>query len=264
MTMPMRELRLLLLALQFLTRLPVPCWVGHEPELMRRAARHFPLVGALIGAAAAGVALAAHLVWSAPVAAGLAVAFTVWLTAALHEDGLADTADALLGASGREKALAILKDSRIGTYGAAALGLVLLLRVVLAADLMVRGAWALTAGLIAANASGRALAVLMMCTLPYAGDEALAKTRGVTRDRSAADTAWACFIGALMLMFATTLQPAPLATLGVSLVLLLTLFLGLRAVLQRRLAGYTGDTLGAAEQLGEVAVLLALAGAWTP
>ncbi|WP_173402832.1 adenosylcobinamide-GDP ribazoletransferase, partial [Methylibium sp. T29] len=134
------ELRVFFVALQFLTRLPVPHWVGHESKLLQRAVRHFPLVGALIGATGAAVALGALQLWPATVAATLAVAATVWLTAAFHEDGLADTFDALLGAAPREKALAIMKDSRIGSYGAAALSLLLLLRVLLLAELLARAA----------------------------------------------------------------------------------------------------------------------------
>lgn len=259
MTMLVRELRLFLLALQFLTRVPVPAWVGFDTALMRRAVRHFPLVGSLVGTFGSCVLLAAGHLWPPTVAAALAVAASVWLTVALHEDGLADTCDALLGAASREKALAIMKDSRIGTYGAAALGLVLLLRVLLAAVLLSQGVWAAAAALVASHAAGRALAVALMGTLPYAGEQAQAKTPALTRDASAADVGWAVATGALLLGGAAVLQPAPWLSGGIAVVLLLLLFSGMRAVLQRRLQGYTGDTLGAAEQLGEVAVLLAMA-----
>lgn len=259
MTMLVRELRLLLLALQFLTRVPVPAWVGFDTALMRRAVRHFPLVGSLVGTFGSCVLLAAGHLWPPTVAAALAVAASVWLTVALHEDGLADTCDALLGAAPREKALAIMKDSRIGTYGAAALGLVLLLRVLLAAVLLSQGVWAAAAALVASHAAGRALAVALMGTLPYAGEQAQAKTPALTRDASAADVGWAVATGALLLGGAAVLQPAPWLSGGIAVALLLLLFSGMRAVLQRRLQGYTGDTLGAAEQLGEVAVLLAMA-----
>ncbi len=136
MTWLRHELRLFFVALQFLTRVPVPAWVGYEPTWLSRAVRHFPLVGALVGTVAAAVALAVHRLWPPAVAATLAVTVTLWLTVAFHEDGLADTFDALLGAEPRDRALVIMKDSRVGTYGAAVLVASLLLRVVLLAALL--------------------------------------------------------------------------------------------------------------------------------
>ena len=140
------ELRLFFVAWQFLTRLPVPGWVGHEPAWLNRAVRYFPLVGMLVGAAGAVMAWCAQLVWPPAVAATLAVATTLWLTAAFHEDGLADTFDALLGAAPRDKALEIMKDSRIGSYGAAVLVLGLL---VMVQKKMAWGAAAALAGVFA-------------------------------------------------------------------------------------------------------------------
>lgn len=263
MRMLVREIRLLLTALQFLTRLPIPAaWVGHDTAPSPRSVRQLPLAGALIGAAAAAIALLAQTFWSDLVAAAFSVGFTVWLTAALHEDGLADTCDALMGAASREKALAVMKDSLIGSYGAAALGLVLLLRVLLAAELLGRGLWPTACALIAAHAAGRALAVVMMYALPYAGDEGRARTRSFARDVQGVDVSWAAAVGALFLGLAVAVQGTPAIAGVMSLVLFVVLFLGLRGWLRRRLGGYTGDTLGAAEQLGELAALLAMAAAW--
>ena len=179
------ELRLLFVTLQFLTRVPIPAWVardGWQPDWLNRCVRHFPLVGAAIGAVGAAVALLGLALWPPVVAAVLAVAATVWLTAAFHEDGLADTADALLGAAPREKALAIMKDSRIGTYGAAALGLALLLRVLLLAELLRVSPSLAAAVWVTAHAAGRAAAVALMAMLPYGGDEAHAKAKPLARD----------------------------------------------------------------------------------
>ncbi|WP_295638482.1 adenosylcobinamide-GDP ribazoletransferase [uncultured Methylibium sp.] len=266
MTMLVRELRLFLLALQFLTRVPVPAWVGFDAALMRHAVRHFPLVGVLIGAFGACIALAANRFWPPTVAAALALAGTVWLTAAFHEDGVADTFDALLGTASREKALAIMTDSRIGTYGAVALVLSLLLRVLLLAELMARDQAAAAVILIAAHAGGRSAAVALMAALPYArteeGDAAQAKAGSVARDVHGIDAAWAVAVGLLALGFAAWTQ-APTIAAGASLLALGGMVLMLRRWLRHRLGGYTGDTLGAAEQLGEVAILLSFAAsAW--
>ncbi|MEZ5488381.1 MAG: adenosylcobinamide-GDP ribazoletransferase [Steroidobacteraceae bacterium] len=253
------ELRLCGVALQFLTRLPVPAWVGYEPMWLNRAVRYFPWVGALVGAAGAMVACAAQLIWSPLVAATLAVAATLWLTAAFHEDGLADTCDALLGTASRERALAIMKDSRIGSYGAAALILSLLLRVLLLAELLAHDVLLGAAACVAAHAAGRAAAVVLMALLPYAGDEAHAKVKPLARDVRGIDTAWACAGGALLLALAAAWAPSAVIAGGMAIGGLILLIAVLRAWLRRRLGGYTGDTLGAAEQCGEVLVLLALA-----
>jgi adenosylcobinamide-GDP ribazoletransferase len=263
------ELLLVFVAQQFLTRLPVPGWVAREPwdpARLNQAVRHFSLVGAAVGLVGAAVAVLAMQLWPPLVAAALAVAATVWLTAAFHEDGLADTADALLGTAAREKALAIMKDSRIGTYGAAALVLTLLLRVALLAELLRTDPLLTAAVSIAAHAAGRAAAVALMAVLPYGGDEAHAKAKPLARQVRGRDAVWAGGLGAALLGLPWLAQPG-WAAAGQALAAALALGLlvaVLRAWLRRRLGGYTGDTLGACEQLGEVTVALAFVAAWTP
>lgn len=251
------ERRLAWTAAQFLTRVPAPAGLGFHPTWLTRSLRHFPLVGAAIGGLGALVAgLALHL-WSPAVAALLAVGTTVWLTVAFHEDGLADTADALLGAAPRERALEILKDSRIGTYGAAALALTLGLRVTLLAGLLATNPALAAAALVASHAMGRATAVLLMASLPYAGALEQAKAGALVPSARATDARLALCAGLPWLLLAAAfggLRPALLAAIG-----LIGLMLLMRAWLQRRLGGCTGDGLGATEQLGEIVVLLAFA-----
>ena len=91
------ELRLFFVALQFLTRVPVPAWVGYQPHWLNRSVRHFPLVGAGVGAVGAAVACAAVLLWPAPVAATLAVAATLWLTASKYIGSPASTLPKSIG-----------------------------------------------------------------------------------------------------------------------------------------------------------------------
>ena len=254
------ELRLAGVALQFLTRLPLPRGLGFEPQWLNAAVRYFPLVGVLVGAVGAAVLLAAQWLWPPAVAAALAVAATLWLTAAFHEDGLADTFDALLGAAPRDKALRIMKDSRIGSYGAGALILVLLLRVLLLAELIARDPLWAAAACVAAHAAGRAAAVLLMALLPYAGDEEHAKAKPLARDVRTADAGCAATIGALALGLVALVMAKTAGAIGAAL-LLVMLVASMRWWLRQRLGGCTGDTLGACEQLGEVAVLLALSAA---
>jgi adenosylcobinamide-GDP ribazoletransferase len=248
------ELRLAFVALQFLTRVPVPAWVGYDGAWLNQSARHFPLVGTGIGAVGALVAVAAHALWPAWIAATLAVAATVWLTVAFHEDGLADTFDALLGAAPRDKALAIMKDSRIGSYGACALVLALPLRVALLAAALERGAAFAACALVASHAVARAGAVVLMARLPYGGDEDHAKAKPLARDVAPWRAVVACAWCLPLLALLAAQAGVPRALIVVAAMVVLVPAVG--AWLRRRLGGFTGDTLGAAEQFGEALVLL--------
>ncbi|GAB4038283.1 MAG: adenosylcobinamide-GDP ribazoletransferase [Rubrivivax sp.] len=266
----LHELRLAFIALQFLTRVPVPRWVGFEPAWLQACLRHFPLVGAGVGLVAAVVLWGALWLWPPLVAATLSVAATVWLTGAFHEDGLADTCDGLGGAVGRERALEIMKDSRIGSYGAMALVLALVLKVVVVSALAATasapasGIGMALAALVWNHSASRAAPVVLVWRLPYAGDAAHAKAKPLamqTDGRSvAAALAW-------LLLLAVGLLPA-WPVLVVPLAAALLAGAGATALcarwLHRRLGGFTGDTLGATQQIVELAGLLAWAAALGP
>ncbi|MEP7103049.1 MAG: adenosylcobinamide-GDP ribazoletransferase [Burkholderiales bacterium] len=247
------ELRLFFVALQFLTRVPSPAWVGFEPDWLNQSARHFPLVGLLVGAFAALVLWAAGFVFPPAVAVGLSMAGSLLLTGGFHEDGLADTADALGGAVSRERALAIMKDSRIGSYGALALILVLGLKAAVLSAML--PALAMPALLLAHTAS-RAAAVGLIRVLPYAGDLEHAKAKPLARRVSRAGvviaTGWVVALSAALV--ALVPARAPLVAAGLAL-LAIGAFWSTRW-LRRRLGGYTGDALGATQQLTELLLLL--------
>jgi adenosylcobinamide-GDP ribazoletransferase len=233
--------------MQFLTRLPAPAWVGHDADRLDRATRYFPLVGALVGTIAAAVWLVAGAVLPALAAAGLAVAATVLVTGAFHEDGLADTFDGVGGGLTRESALEIMRDSRLGTYGGAALGLSLILRI---AALSAFGPLAGAAALVCAHSAGRTAVVATVRFARYARSEGLAKP--VADRLRKGEWPFALATGALACLVA---GPAGILALAAA-------FLAgsvMLRVLQRKLGGYTGDGLGAIEQIGEIAALVALA-----
>lgn len=230
-------------AVGFLTRIPVGRVDAGD---VARGAFAFPLVGAGIGAAGAGVALLVHPALSPLVAAALAVAAMTALTGALHLDALADTADAVGGTS-RERALEIMRDSRIGSFGAAAIGLDLLLRVAVIAQLL---GGAIVGPLVAAGALSRASSVVLSALLPYARP-----TGGTGSVLSGRVSPWAAgVIGVAVAIVALGGD----AAIVVGAVTLSTIVLGL--VYRRWLGGATGDTLGAASEVGEVVALLVAAG----
>lgn len=246
-----REGRLLLAAVQFLTRLPAPRLEALPADWLARSAKYFPLVGLLTGGFSALVLVAAHAVWrSGPLPALLAVAAGAAVTGALHEDGLADTADALGGGRTPEQRLAIMKDPRLGTYGALALGLTLALKTA--------ALWALppplaAAGLVCAHMGGRTAAAWAMSFLPYAADPAAAKVHAPQRALRPWELGMTAVIslaaGAVLLPAAGGVVCAWTAAVGALL---------LARAARRLIGGHTGDVLGAVEQVYELLFLLTL------
>ena len=250
------EIRLFFIALQFLTRVPVPAWVGWQADWMNQSVRHFPLVGALVGAFGAAVFWGAAHLWSATMAVLLSMVATVWLTGAFHEDGLADTCDGLGGAVSRQRALEIMKDSRLGTYGTVGLLAVLALKAVALTGLGVRDLAAALVLLPVAHCWSRVAAVALLRALPYAGDAAQAKAKPMAQQLDAAGLAVALVWAVLAAVLASPWWSLPLLAAG-AVAAAATAWLMARW-LRRRLGGYTGDTLGATQQLSELAVYLVL------
>ncbi len=237
-------MKALLHAIGFLTRIPVPSRVFADADAAKRSLPFHPLVGLLIGALLCALS---WLLRDAPPLLAAAVLLAAWvgLTGALHLDGLADSADAWVGGLGdRERTLAIMKDPRSGPMAVATVVLVLLLKFAALASLPVQ-AWPL---LLAAPMIGRALPVLAFITTPYA------RMQGMGSALTGASRAWS--VAALMLSLAFVACCGVAACVGMALALLL--FIAWRHACMKRLGGFTGDTLGALVELGEVAVLLAL------
>jgi adenosylcobinamide-GDP ribazoletransferase len=247
------ELLRLALALQFLTRVPLP-GLPYRDEALNEAARYFVAVGALVGAWAAAV-LAAAAPWLPPaVAVLLALAAAVLATGAFHEDGLADTADALGAHGDRTRALAIMKDSRIGSFGVLALLLVLALKFALLQALLASGVAAAAAALIVAHGVSRLPPVLLIATLPYAGNEEDARARPLARRVGTATAATALASAALLLLMAAMLAGVAQAVAAAAATAAVAA--AMRRALRRWLGGFTGDTLGASQQLTETAIYL--------
>jgi len=255
-----------LLALQFFTRIPVTGrlagWVGYSPAMLRASAAHFPGVGWVVAAVACAVyaALQAGLPPGAftPLAAAVgATAATALLTGAFHEDGLADTADGLGGGMTRERALDIMKDSRIGSYGALALVLALLFKVALLAVLGAHSPAAALAALAGAHVLSRFWPLCVIRTLPHVGDTALSRSKPLAAEIGsgtlAAGALW-CFVP---LGLAWRAQGAMFLIAGVIAGGLALLWL--RRLFARRLQGFTGDCLGATQQVCEIAFYLGAA-----
>ncbi|MCS6243688.1 MAG: adenosylcobinamide-GDP ribazoletransferase [Opitutus sp.] len=241
------ELRSLVAAVMFFTRLPVPSSAHHDPADLQRAAAWFPLVGWLVGAVAAGVWWAAAQVWTPAIASGLSLVATLLLTGAFHEDGFADVCDGFGGGYTKERVLEIMRDSRVGAFGAIGVVVMLGLKWQTVAALPLVG-FVGAAVIFAGHTVSRAAAVSLMAVLPYVREEA-GKAKPLATELSGGRLATALVCGL-----------APLALLPLSaswaLVGVLAVWLVLAAWFRRRLGGYTGDCLGAAQQVTEVVFYL--------
>jgi adenosylcobinamide-GDP ribazoletransferase len=247
------ELRLVFTALQFLTRVPVPRWVGFEPAWLNHSARYFPLIGLAVGCVAALVLWAADQVLARSVAVLLSMATTLWLTGGFHEDGWADTCDGLGGSVSRERALAIMKDPRIGAYGAMGLFMMLALKAATLASLPTLSG---CAALLLGHTASRAAAVSLIRFLPYAGDVEHAKAKPLAQRISTAGFVFACAwpLAVAVALIVWNTHWALAATGGVVVAAIGAAWCA--RWFRRRLGGVTGDTLGATQQLTELLVLL--------
>lgn len=236
------------IAATLLTRLPFPYDDGAATGLLAGASRGFVLVGIILGVIAAAVYIfAAELGLPPAIAAVLSIGALVLTTGALHEDGLADTADGFGGGRDRESTLAIMRDSRIGSYGVLALVIVVGLRILCVAELHDSFTAALT--LIAAAAGSRAVLPLVLFYLPPAREDGLGHAAGRPPKRMTIDAA---AIGGAVLLIGLGPIGGVLAAGGVA-----ASAYGIGNMARRRIGGQTGDVLGAIQQAAETVILLA-------
>ena len=250
----MTELRRFLIALGYFTRLPIPAWVGWSAAELNRATRYFPLVGLLVGGICAAVLWAALQFWPAGVAVLLAMLGGLLLTGAFHEDGLADSADGFGGGWETARVLAIMKDSRIGTYGACALLIALLLKF---ATLSALGSAALLA-LPLVHALSRVPPLLIMAGMTYVREDDSSRAKPVAEGLGAAEWLTGSLLGVAPLAVALALDLlSPIRALALLAAVALAGLVCAR-YFRQRIGGYTGDALGAAQQVCELTGYLAL------
>lgn len=235
----------LALALSFLSRLPMLPGSQYSSENFAASNRWYPLAGAFLGLLQVGVLFITLSFFPAAIATLLTLGFALWLTGCFHEDGLADSADGLFGYVDKAKALSIMKDSRLGTYGASALFITLLLKWHLWQETVIEA----LVILIAVQAVSRWVPVLVMNFLPYA------EANEANRKPSASQQSWSGLVIATLCTL-PWLVVLPNALLGVASVVAIAAYW--RFYLNRRLGGWTGDTLGALQVVAEIALLLCI------
>lgn len=257
-----RQLLLFLAAIQFLTRLPVPRLDGFQASWLSQSARFFPLVGALVGWIGVGVWWLGSMYFPPAVAVGLMMSASLLLTGAFHEDGFADVCDGFGGGRTRDAVLSIMKDSRVGAYGAIGIAMMLGLK------------WSILVShpqatfpviVIGAHMVSRWCAIGLIWRLRYVRTDADGKSNALADNVGTADWWLSGALGALVLL-PVFLLVDPAAEPRLALALLAALALSVASTLlagthfRTRIGGYTGDCLGAAQQLAELSFLLAALG----
>ncbi len=248
------ELASFLLAVQFLTRLPVPTDKIFTPQRLTSSVKYYPLVGIVIGTLSAAVYWAATAIFAEPIAVLFAIASGLLFTGAFHEDGLADTFDGIGGGQSREQSLEIMKDSRLGTYGTTALVLALAVK---AAALITLPSTMVGMALICGHGLSRLSSILVISSSQYVREEGTAKP--VAEGISRIGLITASITGGAILFLWAFIFPIAFVIWGIA-----GLILGhglMRLFYERKLRGYTGDTLGAVQQASEIGFYLGLA-AW--
>lgn len=256
-----RESRALAAAFTFMTRVPLGALASHDPADLPASAAYFPVVGIAVGLAGSAVYAAASHLWPTPVALVLAIAATVLMTGGFHEDALADAFDGFGGGWSREQVLAIMKDSRVGSYALVGVILILALKFTALAALEPAGTVGIGRALVAGHVLGRWSSLVLIRRYPYVRPQTTGERPSAGRPFVAGITTPRFIVATLIMVVALGVligRPA-IAPLIVSLIV--TAAAGW--YFDRRIGGITGDALGAANQLVELSVYLTLAARFT-
>ncbi len=244
------QMELFLLAVSFFSRLPVPSDLPYSEERMNQAGRYFALVGVILGVLCALVFYFTQLIFPDSVALVLTMAFSLLLTGAFHEDGLTDMADGIGGGMTVERRLSIMKDSRIGTYGAATLVMALLAKFVLWSELVhLPDFWLV---IVVAYTTSRALAATLIYDMPYVSDSDTSKSKPLANKQSSSEVDILLFTAGVVSLFLGVMQTSFIV------IVLFAFRFAFKRWLIKRIGGFTGDCLGAAQQLSELLVYLTL------
>ena len=240
------QFNLILIALTFLTRFPINFELDFSQQNLNRASRYFSMIGWLVGGIVGLAFYLSNLLFDTSLALLISMFVSVMLTGCFHEDGLVDTCDGFGGGWTSQQKLTIMKDSRIGTYGAAGLWFVLMFKY----QALLQTPSIIIALLIAHPVS-RSLSTSMIYCLPYVMDEQRSKVKPLAEKQYLSD-----FLVSLSIGLAALLLVPQLAL--IICVVLLVMFFILRWFFIRQIGGFTGDALGACQQISEVIVYLLL------
>lgn len=240
--------------LAFYTRLPCPSWVQYSNEHLNRASAYFPLIGALLACLVFGSFYLSQHIFNDHISLLIAMVTSILLTGAFHEDGFADLCDGFGGGWHRDDVLRIMKDSRLGTYGVIGLIAILSLKWLALASLPLS---ALFSALVMAYTLSRVFSISLIMFLPYVQEDQASKAKPIAQHWHGSD---------MLLAWVSSLAICGLINWQLTLLMLVVGFahlLWIRPWFKQRLGGYTGDALGAAQQILEISFYLAMSAFFT-
>lgn len=252
------QIRIFFTALMFYSRIPCPKWVDHSEEYLNKATRFFPLIGWIVGAFSLLIFLLFFSIDEVEIGIVFSMIASVWITGAFHEDGFADVCDGFGGGWTKEKILEIMKDSRVGAYGLIGTVLLLLTKFLLLSRLLTdqKDLLYVAAIIISGHSISRFIAATMIYTHYYSREDAKSKVKPVSKGMSFSELAVAAIFGVLPLL----LFQQPLVLLAIVPTYIAKWQLG--RYFQKWINGYTGDCLGATQQVTEVVFYLSLVVLW--
>ncbi|MEM9674260.1 MAG: adenosylcobinamide-GDP ribazoletransferase [Bacteroidota bacterium] len=255
------ELKIFFTAVMFYTRIPGPSWVDHSPEYINKSIRYFPLIGWIIGILSGVGLVVGHWLISPFFAAIFCIIISVWLTGAFHEDGFADVCDGFGGGWTKEQILRIMKDSRVGTYAVVGLILLLMLKVSLLIEIAGQPEWIyIILVVVNGHTLSRLMAATVIFTHQYVREDEQSKAKPVAKAYSKINVTLALLFGLIPTAVIVTLTNQPWWCLIPILLYLVKVYLSI--LFQRKIGGYTGDCLGATQQIVEVAYYIMVVLLW--
>jgi adenosylcobinamide-GDP ribazoletransferase len=254
-----QEVRIFFTALMFYTRIPCPSFTDHKEEYLNRATRYFPLIGCIVAAISFAGFAGASYVFSPQLSVLISMIVSVFVTGAFHEDGFADTCDGFGGGWTKEKILTIMKDSRVGTYGVIGLVLILGLKFFALLELSAKtSVWIFGLFLLAGHVLSRFCAILIIRLLPYSREDAYSKVKPVAKGIHTVDLITAGLFTSIPIVGIALIHQ--LFLLVWMPMILTTLYL--KWYFHKWIGGYTGDCLGAVQQVNEVVFYLSVLALW--
>lgn len=261
-----KELVIFLSSVRYNTRIIVPSWVEHSEEDLTSSTRYFPLIGWIVAGISGGVLWASSLSLPWQLSVALSMSASVLATGAFHEDGFTDVCDGFGGGWTKERILEIMKDSRIGAFGTIGILLVLLIKFTSYTALENLNIEIILIAILSSHSSSRFWANVMAKSIPYAREDALSKAKPIVKDMKISDVLLSSVWGFLpwFAFFLLDSLPSDLLLGFLLLPFILQVFglLYLRGFFKRWLGGYTGDCLGATQQVTEILYLIGILAAW--
>ncbi|MCG6144491.1 adenosylcobinamide-GDP ribazoletransferase [Leptospira bandrabouensis] len=265
------EIRLFFVCLSFLSRIPSPKWIGFQEEWLHKSIKYSPTVGILLGFLQWSIFTIFQMFLGTGIAFIISLGFLLILTGAFHEDGFSDFCDGIGGGWKREDILRIMKDSRVGSFGAAGISLLLVLKITAGFDSLKTTGFVwhqisfertiqqtpVLLYFLSAHSFSRFISVLTMKLLPYAKEEGYAKP--MAKEITWPQTLFASLAGLLPFVFFVYLHPK----FSLSLVLIVPSFYYMYSLMKRWIGGFTGDCLGAIQQVVETCLWISGVFVWT-